>query len=382
MLPGAGVRALDAPTGATIWEYKRERRQRRAPKTLAIYDDMVFYTAPDSTIVALDARTGAVRWETKTAGGIDVRADRRRGQSDDAAAPAATTGTTCYIAAHDAKTGKELWKFYTAAGDDDPGGKTWGGAPEATRVASTWGLPGGYDPVTPADLLGHRQPDAEHARWRGTAATPTRSPTYAPADLYSNSTVALNPDTGKLVWYYQHLPGDDWDEDYTHERTLFRTAVSPDPKFVKWINPDIRRGQQRDVIVMVGEGGGIWALDRADGQFLWATPFPFDIAELPDLQHRRQDRQSRTQHRLMFTEPGQHHVICYWNTRSYWPTGVSSRPELAVRPVRRQLPGHDVGDPAKDGQPPCREARRHPARRASTSRTSAGLVKSTCRPAR
>ena len=104
----------------------------------------------------------------------------------------------------------------------------------------------------------------------------TRFPTFAPADLYSNSTVALNPDTGKLAWYYQHLPGDDWDEDYTHERTLFRTAVSPDPKFVKWINPDIRRGQQRDVMVMVGEGGGMWALDRGNGQFLWASPFPYD----------------------------------------------------------------------------------------------------------
>ena len=58
---------------------------------------------------------------------------------------------------------------------------------------------------------------------------PDAIPTFSPADLYSNSTVALNPDTGKLAWYYQHLPGDDWDEDYTHERTLFRTAVSPDP---------------------------------------------------------------------------------------------------------------------------------------------------------
>ena len=50
-------------------------------------------------------------------------------------------------------------------------------------------------------------------------------PITAPADLYSNSTLAINPSTGKLVWYYQHLPGDDWDEDYTHERTLLRTAV-------------------------------------------------------------------------------------------------------------------------------------------------------------
>ena len=68
-------------------------------------------------------------------------------------------------------------------------------------------------------------------------------PYDTPADLYSNSTVALNPETGKLAWYYQHLPGDDWDEDYPHERTLIRTAVSPDPKFVKWINPDIRKGR-------------------------------------------------------------------------------------------------------------------------------------------
>ena len=74
----------------------------------------------------------------------------------------------------------------------------------------------------------------------------------------------------------KHLPADDWDEDYPHERTLIRTAVSPDPKFVKWINPDIRKGQPRDISLSVGEGGGIWALDRQTGQFLWASPFPFD----------------------------------------------------------------------------------------------------------
>src|SRR6478609_8515916 len=67
ILPGAGVRAMDATTGATIWEYKRDGNAR--PKTLAIFDDLVFYTGPDSMLVALDARTGAVRWETKTAGG-------------------------------------------------------------------------------------------------------------------------------------------------------------------------------------------------------------------------------------------------------------------------------------------------------------------------
>jgi hypothetical protein len=79
--------------------------------------------------------------------------------------------------------------------------------------------------------------------------------------------------------YDQHLPGDDWDLDYTNDRVLVRTAVSPDPKFVKWINPDIPKGQMRDIALNVGEGDGMWALDRDTGQFLWANPFPYDTPE-------------------------------------------------------------------------------------------------------
>ena len=120
---------------------------------------------------------------------------------------------------------------------------------------------------------------------------PTRSRAPRPPDLYSNSTVALDPATGKLAWYYQHLPGDDWDSDYTHERTLVRTRLNPDPKFVKWINPDIPRGQERDVAVTVGEAGGIFVLDRATGQFLWAEPFPFDDPNFVISDIDREDRQ-------------------------------------------------------------------------------------------
>ena len=76
--------------------------------------------------------------------------------------------------------------------------------------------------------------------------------------LTTGTPIALHIDTGKLAWYYQHLPGDDWDEDYPHERTLTRAAVRPDPKFVKWINPDVRRGETREIALMVGEGGGVW----------------------------------------------------------------------------------------------------------------------------
>jgi alcohol dehydrogenase (cytochrome c) len=315
-LPGSGVRALDATTGLMLWEHKRSSGNTRT-KTLAIYDDLVFYTAPDGFIVALDARTGDVRWETKTDGGLTSGPVVVEGK--------VLTGRTCggrrancYIAAHDAKTGKEAWKFFTAAGPGEPGGETWGDAPEATRVASTWGVPGSYDPVRRLVYWGIANP-TPNTRMVRHGGNPDAIPTYAPADLYSNSTVALNPDTGKLAWYYQHLPGDDWDEDYTHERTLLRTAVNPDPRFVKWINPAVPRRQPRDVAVMVGEGGGIFALDRATGQFLWASPFPYDVKNFiissidpkTGIVHLNTD--------LIFREPGQKHTLCYWNTRSYWP---------------------------------------------------------------
>jgi PQQ-dependent dehydrogenase (methanol/ethanol family) len=322
-LPGAAVQAIDGATGDVIWEYKRPSGNSRA-KTMSIYDDMVYYIAPDNSIVALDAKTGAVRWETKTPGNPSAGTVVIEGKVISGRA-CGNNGTACYILALDAKTGKEVWRFYTVAQDSDPeAAKTWGGTPEAKREASMWGLPGGYDPQRRLVFWGisNPMPNTRLARHDG---KPDAVPYESPADLYSNSTVALNPDTGKLVWYYQHLPGDDWDEDYPHERTLIRTAVNPDPKFVKWINPDVRRGQQRDIALAVGEGGGMWALDRQTGQFLWATPFPFDHPNFLISNIDVKTGKTFINKSLMFTAPGQQQLICYWNTRSYWPTAYHPR---------------------------------------------------------
>jgi alcohol dehydrogenase (cytochrome c) len=160
-------------------------------------------------------------------------------------------------------------------------------------------------------------PDHRAARHNG---DPDGTSLTAPADLYSNSTVALDPATGELAWYYQHLPGDDWDLDATHERTLVTTEVAPDPRYVKWINPDIVPGERRDIAVTLTEGGGLFALDRNDGTFLWATPFPFDVPELwlDSIDPRTGKVSIRSD--LVFREPGETKVICFWNTRSYWPT--------------------------------------------------------------
>ena len=154
-VPGSNVQALDAATGALLWEYNRTYENEGVgpggrSKTLSIFEDMVYFTAPDATIVALDARTGRVRWETKadsrghTAGSIVVE-----GHVISGGTCAGGLRTNCYIAAHDARTGALAWKFYTAqAPDEPPGFDTWGGAPVETRRASTWGVPGSYDPET------------------------------------------------------------------------------------------------------------------------------------------------------------------------------------------------------------------------------------------
>jgi alcohol dehydrogenase (cytochrome c) len=141
-----------------------------------------------------------------------------------------------------------------------------------------------------------------------------------PSDLYSNSTVALDADTGKLVWYYQHLPGDDWDEDYTNERILTRLKFNPDPKYVKWINPNVKRGEERDVSVMIGEGGGIFVNDRATGEFLWASQFPFPTDNFLISNIDGATGKVSINWDLVLKQPGEQHLICYWNTTSYWPS--------------------------------------------------------------
>jgi alcohol dehydrogenase (cytochrome c) len=347
-LPGAGLRAVNGATGETVWEYKWPAGGSSRAKALSIFDDMVYYTSPDNSIVALDAMTGAERWKVKTpgnptAGTIVIEGKVLSGRA------CGNNGTACYILALDAKTGKELWKFYSVAQDSDPeAAKTWAGVPEAKREASQWGLPGGYDPQRHLIFWGISNP-MPNTRFVRHAGNLEAVPFTTPADLYSNSTVTLNPETGKLVWYYQHLPADDWDEDYPHERTLIRTAVSPDPKFVKWINPDIRKGQQRDISLSVGEGGGIWALDRQTGQFLWASPFPFDHPNFLISNIDGKTGRVTINKDLVFTGPDQHHVICYWNTRSYWPTAYSPvHNALYVPYLENCLDMTSVTPPARD----------------------------------
>src|SRR4029079_2868774 len=235
--------------------------------------------------------------------------------------------------------------------------ETWGGAALNNRQASAWGLPGSYDPVRKLIYWGiaNPMPDQRILRHAATAAAVSRT---APADLYSNSTVALDPATGKLSWYYQHLPGDDWAEDINEERTLIRTAVNPDPKFVKWINPNIPKGQVRDISVNVGEGGGIWALDRDNGQFLWAEPFPFDTPNFIISEIDVKTGIAKINEELIAGKPGERHTICSFNTRSWWPTAYHPGKNSLYVPYIDNCLDMTAAAPAADGKPATQERRR------------------------
>src|SRR6266571_3891528 len=267
--PGASIQAVDATNGDLIWEYQRDYPRTVTPaaarsKSLGIYEDMIYFAAPDGFLLALDAKTGKLRWETKvdnggqTAGGLlvadaKVITNRTCEQSQ---------RENCFIAAHDARAGKEVWRVYTTAAPGEPGGDTWAGMPVQERAASPWGLPGSYDPKRKVLYWGIANPNPYTRLTRhGRADAVSLS---APADLYSNSTVALDVETSKLLWYYQQLPGDDWDADNNQDRILVRTRVNPDKLF--WKDGDKILGCYHNT-------RGLWSIAYHPGRNSLYVPF-------------------------------------------------------------------------------------------------------------
>jgi alcohol dehydrogenase (cytochrome c) len=340
-VPGGTVQAINATNGDLIWEYVRDYPKNVNPrasrhKNLGIYEDMIYFAAPDGFLVALDIQTGKVRWETKTddgqitAGGILV-ADGK-----------VLTNRTCpqgvrefcFIAAHDARTGKEVWKFYTTAAPGEPGGDTWADMPVEQRAAGPWGLPGSYDPKRKITYWGIANPNPytrllRHGRSDAVSYA-------APANLYSNSTVALDIATGKLVWYYQELPGDDWDADHNQERILLRTIVNPDARHVKWRATDLPRNQEREVIVTVGEGGGMFVVERDGGKFLWAHPFPYDNPDLNMNEINPETGQTHVNVDKLFKKDGDKVLGCFHNTRGLWSIAYHPKKNALYVPFQDQ----------------------------------------------
>jgi alcohol dehydrogenase (cytochrome c) len=272
------VQAIDAATGDSLWEYRRQLPDdigKAVPfpainRNVAIYGNSIIDTSADDFVYALDVATGRLLWETRIL-------DYRQNAAQQTSGPIIARGMVisgrgcepkggpeaCVITAHDAKTGTEVWRTRTIPKPGEPGDETWGSvAFESRWHVGTWMVPS-YDPEL--DLI-----------YIGTSVT-SPAPKFALGGnshryLYHNSTLALRAGTGRIAWYYQHLV-DHWDLDHPFERLLVDSAAAPNRAEVPWINPRLRPGERRRVVTGIpGKTGVVYTLDRQTGEFLWARP--------------------------------------------------------------------------------------------------------------
>ena len=259
------VQALNAVNGDLIWEYKRDLPAHLvsdggnplAKRNMAIFGDNLIVATSDAHLIALNVNTGKVAWDQATADwtkgwrytGGPMVAGGKIVQGMSGCGNAQPGG--CYISGHDPKNGAEAWRFYSIARPGEPGGDTWNGVPlEKRHGASVWNS-GSYDAESKTLFFGVGQPYPWIAEMNG--LTPKKDGLKNNA-LYSDSTLALDPETGKLKWHFQHLATDTWDLDYAYERILVDLPIN---------------GTTRKVLVTVGKLGIIEVLDRTTGEFLW-----------------------------------------------------------------------------------------------------------------
>jgi len=320
--PGDDIMAVDAKTGDLLWEYKRKLPEGVRPKTdrtLAIWGNTIINSSSDNVVYALDAQTGQLVWETPV---LDPRKRAPTSGGPIIANGKVITGRqcqpdagrdSCVVTAHDAKTGKELWRFHTIPGPGEPGYDSWGDVPMEQRWhVGTWMVPS-YDPELNLIIL-------------GTSVTiPAPKFTLGGNDLqhlYHNCTLALNADTGKIVWYYQHVV-DHWDLDHPFERLLVDTPVAPNASEVTWINPRIKPGERRKVVTGIpGKTGVVYTLDRQTGEFLWARPTVFQnvISKIDGATGAVTVSKD-----ALFTSINEEHFICPGSSGGKnWPAGAYS----------------------------------------------------------
>jgi len=269
---GTTVEAVNAVDGSILWRYIRplpeslHNGSEARMRGLAIFEDRLYAPTADGHIVALDVRTGEVRWDHAV---VSAEQGVRPGLFDGAffhisggplvargkvivgVSLGINTGGGDYIVGLDARSGAEQWRFYTIAHPGDPGGDSWNGAPTAERYGSgVWSI-GSYDPDLNLVYFG-----TGNTYDVGTLLIPRAGKSLSNNDaLYTDSTVALDADTGKLSWYYQHMNRDIWDLDWAFEQSLVTVPID---------------GKPTKLVVSGGKGAIFDAVNGANGKYAFS----------------------------------------------------------------------------------------------------------------
>jgi alcohol dehydrogenase (cytochrome c) len=249
--------ALDARTGRSIWHYSRpvtegliDDASQHHNRGVGVWHSKVFLETDNAHLLCLDARSGHLLWDVAYAEGnknygatsapLVVKDKVMVGTSggDD--------GVRGFVAAFDAETGKQAWRTWTIPGPGEFGSESWPGDLYLRGGGTTW-MPGTYDP------------ELNTIYWGTSNAAPDFDGVPRPGDdLYTACVLALDPDTGKMKWYFQFTPHDLYDYDATE------TPVLIDAVF---------HGQPRKLLVHANRNGFLYVLDRTNGKFLSAVPF-------------------------------------------------------------------------------------------------------------
>src|ERR1700730_17867708 len=249
--------ALDARTGREIWHYSRpvsvgliDDAAQHHNRGVGVWHSHIFLETDNAHLLCLDARSGHLLWDVPYAEGnrnygatsapLVVKNKVLVGNSggDD--------GVRGFLAAFDVETGKLAWRFWTIPGPGEVGSESWPGKLYLRGGVTTW-MPGTFDP------------ELNPVYWGTSNPSPDFDGAPRPGDdIYTDCVLALDPDTGKLKWFFQFTPHDLFDYDATE------TPVLLDAEY---------QGQPRKLIVEANRNGFLYTLDRANGKFLSAVPF-------------------------------------------------------------------------------------------------------------
>jgi len=314
---GDRVQALDAATGDLLWQYTRRLPRDVAPslkRGLSIYGTRLFVPTSDAHVVALDAKTGDPIWDQPVG---DLAAGLRMTGGTLVARGKVMVGTTGrheggnYVVALDVETGEEAWRFGTIPGPDEPGGHTWNGIPHEERNGGSVWIPGSYDPVNNLAFFG---PGNTYD------TAPLRDLVVAPGinndGLYLDSTLALRPETGELVWHFQHQANGQWDLDWAFERQVMELPIE---------------GEATNVVVTMGKQVIFDVVDTATGKYLSSIDLGLQtgITAIDPVTGRK------TQDPLLIPGDGQTKTLCphVGGGRSWSPTAYDPNSHVVYVPI-------------------------------------------------
>jgi alcohol dehydrogenase (cytochrome c) len=306
--------ALDATNGKVLWKYDYPL-DPKALKTVccdvvnrgvALYDDMVFMGTLGNHIVALDAPTGKVLWDTALAppgvgyfiSGAPLVVNGKVIIGDGGG----EYGARGFVVGLDAKTGKVEWKTYTTAAPGTPGGDTWPKGAYKTGGGNPW-ITGTYDHATNTLFWGVGNPGP----WLAT---------LRPGDnLYTDSVLALDPNTGKIKWHYQWTPNDTWDYDGANETVMTNLTF---------------QGKDYKALVHADRNGWFYAVDRTDGKLIYAEPFVHttSISGMKNGVAQQDPDMVPTVDKQVFACPS------FLGGKNWWPISIDPQTQMAYIPTQ------------------------------------------------